>query len=53
MAQYLRQLGGAELAGSTRAVRERGQPDAGLLIGRLLGHGRKPEVKGEGVKREQ
>jgi hypothetical protein len=32
MAQDLRQVGGAELAGSTCAVGERGEPDAGLLI---------------------
>jgi hypothetical protein len=39
MAQHLRQLGLAELAGSAGAVRERGQPDSGLLVDRSLGHG--------------
>lgn len=38
MAQDLRQVGGAELAGSTRAVRERGEPDAGLLVDRGVSH---------------
>jgi ABC-type nickel/cobalt efflux system permease component RcnA len=38
MAQHLRQLGGAELAGSAGAVGKRGQPDAGLLVHRFLRH---------------
>jgi hypothetical protein len=38
MAQDLRQIGGAELAGSTGAVGERGEPDAGLLIDRIVSH---------------
>jgi ABC-type nickel/cobalt efflux system permease component RcnA len=38
MAQHLRQLGGAELAGSAGAVGQRGQPDAGLLVHRFLRH---------------
>jgi hypothetical protein len=32
MAQDLRQIGGAELAGSTRAMGECGEPYAGLLV---------------------
>jgi hypothetical protein len=32
MAQDLREFGVAELAGSTRAVRQRGEPDAWALI---------------------
>ena len=39
MAQDLRQIGGAELTGSTRAVREGGEPNAGLLVDGSVGHG--------------
>jgi hypothetical protein len=38
VAQDLRQLGAAELTGSTGSVGERGKPDAGPLIGRRFGH---------------
>jgi hypothetical protein len=38
MAQHLRQIGSAELTGSTGSVRECGEPDAGLLVDRLFGH---------------
>jgi ABC-type nickel/cobalt efflux system permease component RcnA len=45
--QHLRQLGHAELAGSTRAVRERAEADAGLLVAGLLGHEYLPPVTPE------
>jgi ABC-type nickel/cobalt efflux system permease component RcnA len=45
--QHLRQLGHAELAGSTRAVRERGETDAGLLVAGLIGHRYLPRVTAE------
>jgi hypothetical protein len=38
MAQDLRQVGGAELTGSTGAVGERGESDAGLLVDGCVGH---------------
>ena len=38
MAQDLRQIGGAELTGSTRAVRECGQTNPWLLVDRGVGH---------------
>ncbi len=37
-AQDLRQLSGAEFAGSTRAVRERGQPDAVARVHGFIRH---------------
>jgi hypothetical protein len=37
VAQHLRQLGGAELTRSTRAVRQRRQPDARPLVARGVG----------------
>ena len=43
MAQDLRQIGGAELTGSTRAVRERGETNPWLLIPRRLCHTRSRE----------
>jgi hypothetical protein len=42
MAQYLRQIGGAELTGSTRTMREGSQANTRLLIDRILGHGAPP-----------
>ncbi len=50
-AQHLGQLAGAELAGATRAMGERGQPDAGCLIDRLLGHESVPVSMGTVVLR--
>lgn len=50
MTQHLRQLGHAELAGSTRAVGERGEPDAGLLVAGLAGHEYLPCVTPELVE---
>ncbi len=47
MTQHLRQLGHAELAGSTRAVGERGEADARLLVAGLVGHGYLPCVTPE------
>jgi hypothetical protein len=38
MAQDLRQIGGAELTGSTGTVRQGGEADARLLIPRRFGH---------------
>jgi hypothetical protein len=38
VAQDLRQLGAAELAGSTRAVGKRGEPDARSLVARCVHH---------------
>jgi hypothetical protein len=38
VAQHLRQLGAAELAGSTGAVGERGEPDARALVAGLVHH---------------
>jgi hypothetical protein len=43
MAQYLRQIGGAELTGSTRAVRQCRQTNAGPLVDRVVGHGTSSE----------
>jgi ABC-type nickel/cobalt efflux system permease component RcnA len=42
VAQDLRQLGGAELAGSAGAVRERREPDPGPLVGLPVGHSPSP-----------
>jgi ABC-type nickel/cobalt efflux system permease component RcnA len=47
MTQHLRQLGHAELAGSTRAVGERGETDLGLLVAGPFGHGYLPCVTPE------
>src|SRR4051794_10954910 len=38
VAQDLRQVGRAELAGSTGTVRERGEPDPGFLVDGRVGH---------------
>jgi hypothetical protein len=38
MAQYLRQIGGAELTGSTRPVGQCRQTNTGPLVDRLVGH---------------
>jgi hypothetical protein len=43
MAQDLRQIGGAELTGSTRTMREGGQANTRLLINGTLGHGASSE----------
>jgi hypothetical protein len=45
MAQDLRQIGRAELTGSTRAVRESGEADTRLLVLRSVGH----EASGERI----
>jgi len=42
VAQDLRQLGGAELAGSTRAVRVAREPNPRLLVRGLIGHPHSP-----------